>query len=514
MSSKVTIKDIYAGMPDAKDEITTGQEENFFASFVVPPRLPVEELLSGKKFLISGFKGVGKTSILYYLQSIANQRDSSTCSSFMYFKSDYEEVRRSNFDAIAKKMTAIIDITGEIQPNKVEYVHIWRWVFFKKIVEDSEEFSNGLFEKDENWYDFVKNVNKISFNSEDKKTISLSSLSIEAKASKKSGVNGKLTASFKRVNKDQSAFENLINIVDYCEKIFKKLIRTDVPYYIFVDEIEAFYGDKEIFSRDLTLIRDLLFTIHRINGYQKVHIIAAIRNEVLFAMDKYIQTREINKIIDGFKVPIKWSYSNTNSVDHPIIQILMKRITASCGGAEQNFYDWFPEKVHDKDTVSYILDNGWNKPRDIVRFLIAAQNDTLHCGDSFFSQAVFDTLRKEYSKSCLMEIRQELQSLYSTQEIEMVIRLLRGGSRFTTPEQIRKKALKGSEARKFWDQRQDEILEDFYRVGFWGNVNRKVNEHYIWRWNHKEDEGILRGNNWEIAIHNALCAELSISSYN
>ena len=35
--STIAIKDIYAGMPDAKDEVTTDQADKFFASFIVPP---------------------------------------------------------------------------------------------------------------------------------------------------------------------------------------------------------------------------------------------------------------------------------------------------------------------------------------------------------------------------------------------------------------------------------------------------------------------------------------------
>lgn len=243
--------------------------------------------------------------------------------------------------------------------------------------------------------------------------------------------------------------------------------------------------------------------------YGKVHIIAAIRNEIIFAMDRFIQTNELNKITDGFSVPIRWTYSNTNSYNHPIIQILMKRISVASHDPSPRFHQWFPEKVNNKDTVNYILDNGWNKPRDIVRLLIAAQHDSLHCNDTAFTQAAFDSLRKEYSKNSLTEIRQELQSLYSSEEIEMVVRLLRGGPRFTTAEEIRKQTIKGSRVRAFWDERQDDILEDFYRVGFWGNVNRS-NAQYLWRWNHKGDTDVLYGNGWELAIHPALCSELSI----
>lgn len=505
----ITIKDIYAGMPDAKDEINTGQADKFFASFIIPPELSADYLLDGRKFLVAGYKGVGKTSILYYLQDLAQKHDPSTCTSFLYFKSDYEEVRKSHMDAVAKKLTALIDISGEIQPNKLEFLHIWRWVFFKKIVDDSDENSNGLFETDDNWYRFVDEVSKISFSSQDKHVISLSSLGVSVQASTTSGFSAEANAKFDRVADNEDAFRKLIDTVDCCESYFKKLKRTDIPYYIFVDEMEAYYGDAELFRRDLTLIRDMIFTIHRINSYGKIHIIAAVRNEIVYAMDRYIQTREINKITDGFSIPIKWSYSNTTSLEHPIIKILMQRISVASNGVKQEFQNWFPDQVNNKDTVSYILDNGWNKPRDIVRFLTAAQNDSIHCNETFFSQAVFDTVRKEYSKNSLAEIRQELQSLYTSEEIEMVIRLLRGGPRITTIEQIRRNAQKGSKARAFWDERRDDILEDFYRVGFWGNVNRNGPQ-FTWRWNHKGDTGVLVGNGWELAVHNALCSELSI----
>lgn len=144
-------------------------------------------------------------------------------------------------DCIAKKLTALIDISGEIQPNKVEFLHIWRWVIFKKIVDDSDEFSNGLFVQDDSWYNFVRLVNRISFSSQDKKVISLSSLGISVQASQTSGVSAEANATFQRVAKSESAFRDLIDIVDQCEQQFKKLKRTDIPYYIFVDEMELFY---------------------------------------------------------------------------------------------------------------------------------------------------------------------------------------------------------------------------------------------------------------------------------
>ena len=284
--SEVRIKDIYAGMPDAKDEFYTGQEENFYASFIIPPELPTDQLLDGRKFLVSGYKGVGKTSVLYYLQNIVSQKDERACTSFLYFKSDYEEIHKSNMDFVAKKMTAVVDISGEIQPNKVEFVYIWRWVFFKKIIEDNEDWSGQLFLPSKTWDQFVNQVNRISFASTDKNVISLSSLCINFQVSQENGVSGGASAQFEQVAKSERAFREIAVIVDECERLFKRLRRTNIPYYLFVDEIEAFYGDTELFCRDLTLIRDMIFTIHRLNSHRKVQIIAAVRNEIIYAIIK------------------------------------------------------------------------------------------------------------------------------------------------------------------------------------------------------------------------------------
>ena len=141
----VTIKDIYAGKLDARDEANGSTTSKFIESFVIPPGLSLDDLLNGNKHLVSGYKGVGKTSVLYYLRQKALECNTKTCVSFIYFKSGFEEVDRSIMEADAKRLTALIDVSGEIQLNKVEYLHIWRWVFFKKIADDAKKHPHHLF---------------------------------------------------------------------------------------------------------------------------------------------------------------------------------------------------------------------------------------------------------------------------------------------------------------------------------------------------------------------------------
>lgn len=55
-------------------------------------------------------------------------------------------------------------------------------------------------------------------------------------------------------------------------------------------------------------------------------MICSVRSEILTAIQRFIVTKEINKVTSGFSVPLNWNYTNNNSYAHPIIQILLKRI--------------------------------------------------------------------------------------------------------------------------------------------------------------------------------------------
>ena len=64
---ELKIKDIYAGKPDAKDEIDFGGLEEFIKTYVVAEHFNIESLISGTNCFITGFKGTGKTALLFYL---------------------------------------------------------------------------------------------------------------------------------------------------------------------------------------------------------------------------------------------------------------------------------------------------------------------------------------------------------------------------------------------------------------------------------------------------------------
>lgn len=71
----IQIKDIYAGKPDAKDEIDSEGLEPFLANYIMPENFNLESLVKGSYYFITGYKGTGKTALLYYIDDYIKKVD-------------------------------------------------------------------------------------------------------------------------------------------------------------------------------------------------------------------------------------------------------------------------------------------------------------------------------------------------------------------------------------------------------------------------------------------------------
>lgn len=318
-------------------------------------------------------------------------------------------------------------------------------------------------------------------------------------------------------NKSDIAYNQFITIIDEAEQMFANVERTDVPYYIFVDELEAYYGDLNIFKRDLCLIRDLIFTVKRINGLFKnisdnTKIICSVRTEIIKSISRFIVTKEMNKVISGFEVPLIWDYNNTTSFHHPIMQILLKRIAICEENIDENeisskeiYRKWFPEQIHMIEPANYILNNSWFKPRDIVRLITSAQN-SIESGSECFSQAVFNSCQKKYSLDSLAEICEEMRALYTSEEIDVIISCFTGFRTIFSISQL-KERINNLYSNTIISKKFTEVIEDLYRLGFLGNY---LPASKTYRWQHKGDDHVILSDEWRLMIHHALQSALSI----
>ena len=315
---------------------------------------------------------------------------------------------------------------------------------------------------------------------------------------------------------ETEAYRSFVSMIDEADELFADLSfndRTDIPYYIFIDELEAYYGEDKVFKRDLNLIRDLIFTVKKMNQVMcrnrsvTTKIICSVRSEIINSINRFAVSKELNKVTSGFETPLKWDYNNTNSFQHPILKILIKRIKyaePSISNEKLLIDKWFPEKINGSDAANYILNNSWCKPRDIVRLILSAQNCMAAKNDSF-SQSTIDMCRKKYSQDSLDEIKEEMRALYSAEEIDLIMNCLTGFKRIFSYKEISSR-VHGIYNQTFLQSKLLSVLTDLYRLGIVGNY---MNGSY--RWQHKGDDNIICDDHWNIIIHPALQSVLSVN---
>ncbi len=514
----VQIKDLYAGKPDAKDEIETGDVKNFVDSFIFPPNWDINKMFSEPCYFITGYKGTGKTALLRYIEEKIRQKYPYACSSFILFKEDFPELKRRKLVETSKRMFNSISIDKELDAGGGDFQFIWRFFFLSKFLHDNENNNNGLFVNNQHWILFKQKMEeicalnevKLNWFSSFKFAMTFPTMPISPELS----ISGE-----KNSIVSEAKYHQIIELIEEADVLLSQMNRTETPYYIFVDELEAYFSDEKIFIRDLHLIRDLLFTIHKYNkifqaqqSYTK--IIGAVRQEILNAINQRIDARELNKIITGFSQPLNWEYNNTTALQHPIIQVLLRRIMITRrdkglpNKSDREIYEeWFPNKIHDKEPAMYVLTNCWNKPRDIVRMLISAQN-SIQKNASCFSQSVFDAFRKAYSVESLNEIKEELSALYSTTEIADIFSCFNGFKiSFSFKEfQDRVRMLCPNST---LSQNLLPVLRNLFRIGVIGNLSTLSHEH---RWYHRGDIDLQVTGDWNIYVHNALHSALSLTS--
>ncbi len=514
------IRDIYTGKPDAKDEIETEGEKSFLETYIEPISFDLNSIVSGTNCFVSGFKGTGKTALLYYLDDYIKRSDSVAYSSFVFFKDGIPNITKQEMEVASKRMTSFISIGKDVVIDGNEFEVLWRWLIYQRIWEDNIDCNNGLFENDDQWKKFDKIIQKTPPPVKRKLSIpSRLKLAIPVKTGDVT-ISPEAEIDFTSANVMMTAaYRQLLDMIATLDEIFPTLKRTDIPYYIFVDELEAYYGDEKIFKRDLYLIRDLIFTVKNLNtqfmrfGNGKTKIVCSVRKEILNAINRFIVSKELNKVTSGFDVPMVWNYTNTNSFNHPILRMLVKRIqlAETLNGVqlteEEIVQKWFPEKIDGFEPANYILNYGWNKPRDIVRLIKCAQASL--CNDyTLFNKAVFDGIRKEYSRESLDEIREEMLALYSEKETADIIMCLMGFRAIFTLDELNNRIERYYQG-TIWKTETLRILQDLYRLGFIGNISKSRRSY---RWQHKGDDQLILSDDWDIMVHRALQSVLSINT--
>ena len=512
--------ELRVGKVDGKHEYLqplTDRDHIAFDAFLIPESVQPERMNNGDVVFIEGFRGTGKTSLLRW--HAEQQQKEGAVTDFVLFKTDLTEAQRLH---ISKEVG--ISWT-DVEPSKMElsqdFKDAWTWFILHKIGEnirscdDLVDDSTGLGGKATRLlglHDDSIFVKAIGFMPK------LDGASIKIKADLPF-FEAELGGDFSKSGSHGQTTLNALN-----QKILKNLasIKFKRPFYLYFDELEAFYHSPEQHKRDLRMVRDLIFAVGSINDmFRKsrsaVNVLAAVRSEVIDAMGSLGQ--EVDRLVHDRGFLISWHHAN-RSLHHPLIQIIKGKITASERAAGVEPCDdpiqvYFPAKVNDFTVEQFLLDRSFYKPRDIVWRLSIAQK--LFPNQAKFTVDVLHETETEYSAKLWEEVRYELSATYSDDEIDAVESVISGGPDAFELSQIQLQfehsarhsivlvdLLKRKSVR--------EILSDLYRLGAVGNSYRMGTTGSVVqnRWAFRGDTSLLAER--RMVIHPALLKRLSVVS--
>jgi hypothetical protein len=515
------LQEIEIGSIDAKNELITesaDEKARFNETYIIPENINLKPFFDGKKFIVTGLKGTGKTAILRYVALKREVQGESY--KFLLFKSDYREEDRKGFSYSRQNVTK-----QEVEDaDRRDYIHLWKWRLIDDILSYSIETGNRLFIESNDWDRLIALKSVIDSARNERKSGSIFPFKI-----KKGNIEVKVSvlrnyirffAEFEpRLDAAEGLTMSFKELVDDAMKCYERLERNDnfkdsFGYYI--DELELSKSNNRQFERDIALINDLIVAMCDLNRIAmrrsyKVRIYAAIRKEVATSIEN--SGSEINKLITDFGVELSWSGKVTDSKSHPLLRILYKRIYVAEKAKNPAFDEtyevlmarYFPSTIGSTPWYDYVLHMTWFRPRDIIR-LFRIIIDANPMFDSFTVDAI-KRARKPYAEESWVELVEEMRTSYRAEEIKGVQQLLSG---FEIP--ITQHALvELTDRRKKTDKELRELLEarpmssllhDLYGYGIVGNYDSGRVRYYF-----RGDSMFIPEK--EILIHNGLHGQFS-----
>jgi hypothetical protein len=512
--NKLLLKDIFFGKTDAKNEFAQDSEEErntFMRGFLLPDVIDLDAFRLGKRYYITGLKGTGKTALMRYI-SLYLEREHGSNTHFFLFKEKMTE----NTKAKLTRGSDWISIKSGRDPDQKDYVAIWEWFIFRKIVEICEANDIELFKDDKNWSRFVAIVKAADLDEKDKNRL-IPNLLKGSISVKTPVVETSLDAEVGMSDNDNTKKKiKFVEYIDQVMELYEKLTPGEKDLYFFIDEVELSYGEKKQYQKDIWMIRDLVLAIDAVNRIARTHryklfIITGLRSEVLDSTKS--AGKEINKPVEDFGVNLMWQQSGAKE-EHPLIKIIHKRLLAAELALPENdrasekeiWNKYFPPTINDVSTQDYILKKTWYRPRDIVRLLNIAKEQNPQANS--FTRSMFDRINKDYSSKSWTEQSEELQATYTTEEIEGIKRILSG---IKCPFNRGSITAKADEAKNMYSSvsellskyRLIDILTHLYKVGIIGNTGDTV------RFAFRGDPDLILEQ--DMKIHDALWNFLSVT---
>jgi hypothetical protein len=512
------LKRLRFGALDARYEIITRDRnhiEHFRESFLSPSGISIEEFMRGIRFFVYGTKGAGKTAFLRYLKLKAEEDQCLTkFTSFSVAISDQGREKIFLDAGIRIYEQKDVEPTGSA-------VNMWVIFIFRQIA-DLIEDNKVAFTSNHQTRLFCEMLKR--FHKEESKSM-LTWLSNAIKTGKY-----KLKAKYFEANLTGKAAESEQEYaVDLVVRQGFNLLRSLSweglkRIYIFFDELNLSFGNRDQHRRDAILIRDLILAIDQLNNFfieqeKPIFVLAAARSEVLNALN--IPTEEIRRVLTDRGRELRW-FGLTGGDRWPILDLVTKKIQASeklanSEPSDDVFVNYFQRGIFGMSPQSFIVELTWCNPRDLVLLLGNAAEKAGN--EPRFGERVLIGVLDQFSEAAWSDKADELNVEYAMVEIHSIKKILLNFNRYFKADQFEKEAVRkgglDQNVRTLIAKRRvTKVLEDLYRVGIIGQSSKEptntgsgltqLREHWAYRGDESFDPTA-----WMI-VHRAFWPELRL----
>lgn len=504
----IPISEIPVGSLDARYNNINLFKDSYM---IFPNERIIDAILKGDKYYIDGNKGTGKTALMLYLSNQITEEDPNALCSTILFKTGYSPIQRYEIESFERKKIDTLDIRDIEVNSLLDFQNIWKLTIYLKMVSDNHNNGYIFFEEDTNWHAFEDLILRLS-NTADvgiKERLSMRK-TIPKHITVEKDLIG-LSISEEQVNfqsATQIELSNFDKAIQIAEYLFLHLSRTNTKYYIFIDELET-YCAAPCFMRDLHMIHDWIEVTWLLNcqikeaNYKNMKIVLSVRSEILAAIARNLCGDELNKKIGSYKISIDWRSKYDKGINSPLFCIWLRKIINAYHFPEgiNNLSirrAWFPSLIGTDDTIEFILNRTWNKPRDIVRFMSIAKDCASN--EYTYTESLIYKVLEEYSKESKKEIVEEMSLVYNPSDIDLIFSSLQDFKVSFSFEEYRQYISENfMENHIFYDI--DKLLFDLYRFGIIGCESNSSNET---TWHHLGDPYIPGNHRLIYTIHQAL----------
>lgn len=336
------------GFADAEKEYAR-EREIFNHSFFDPKKI-VGQLLNTQKFMIVGRKGVGKTAFLSKIKYLSDNEEN------LYTYS----LKLNDFEYSTFSKTSIEVNTMGTQRYKDS------WDFLILLLIAKILYKNFSHNENEHLIELMTFLEEIGFNNLDLRDYKkdVKQLTRLKKGFKFSDIGASFEKEFGY--KPDSFIEQMSMLNSKIMDIVTNSYNGYNQVYILIDGLDDILRyKKEQLSILTSLIRSVNYLNDKFYEYKaRFKIILSIREDIL---DK-VTDPDLNKIKRDGAVRLDWS-RNTDDLKS-ILELRLMYSGLKKGDASLFLENLFPNKIRNKKSWDYILDQTLYKPRDILQFMI------------------------------------------------------------------------------------------------------------------------------------------------